>query len=478
MSPSFLVLLSFLIGGGSGELLDYVPTQSYWRDRNVAVTVEAMLQEAAPTPSVDASKLITDLGNADSHIRDSASEHILKYGIGVLPPLRLAAGSADPETAEGSARLIEQMQPLITIAPVRHLMAVRTLGELKDKKAIAFLQSQLSSQEMFVADYARRAIDSIYGQPADHVIPEDALNEVWLLPANCRAVAQLLPRGHGPIDPRQMMMQIPGQGMQDTGHVFENLSQTALHVAETLGNMRLDALNLGVSENIDGNHGCITLIASGQFDAALVSRILREQKMATRTVRGLRIYEPDGESTMLFPSDHEFVMMFSPNGEQAPSDESIAAMMSGTQTLRRSPEMTALVMPMLHPGPTTRHALWMAAKMTDSYRKLTGFDRFDTLTLTGDEDNGALNVALRGVSPDADAAKAAMEQLAVMIAGAAKLVKLNLAGQPLLQPTADFVASTKFLSQGNIIAGSALLKESPAELFMLPVMVGANVRTN
>ncbi len=48
MNPSFLVLLSFIVGGGSGDLLDYVPTQGYWNDRGIVVTTDAMLHEAGP----------------------------------------------------------------------------------------------------------------------------------------------------------------------------------------------------------------------------------------------------------------------------------------------------------------------------------------------------------------------------------------------------------------------------------------------
>ena len=123
MNPSFLVLLSFLLCGGSGDLLDYVPTQSYWHDRNMEVTVDAMLREASPIPTVDASKIIADLGAADPHVRDKASGDILKLGIGALPQLQQAATTADPETAERSTLLIKQLRPLVTVRAVRRLVA-------------------------------------------------------------------------------------------------------------------------------------------------------------------------------------------------------------------------------------------------------------------------------------------------------------------------------------------------------------------
>jgi hypothetical protein len=476
MNPSFLVLLSFLICGGSGDLLDYVPTHSYWHDRNVEVTVDAMQREAAPTASVDASKIITDLGAADPHVRDKASDNILKLGIGTLPQLRQAATGADPETAERSAQLITQLRPLITVGAVRRLMALRALGELKDAKAVPFLQSQLSSQEMFVADYARNAIGAIYGQPARHVIPKAAVDEVWLLPSNCRAVAQLLPRGNGPIDAEKAAAQIPVQGGPDSEQLIANLSKTALHVAEKLGDMRLDALNVGVSENIDDNHGCLTLIASGQFDSANAVRILHEQHAATRSVNRVQIFEPDGESTMIFPSDHEFVMMIAPSGEQTPLDEMITTLKTREQTLRKSPEMTALVEALLKHDANASHALWITIKVTDAYRKVSGLDGFNTVTLIGDEQNGTLNVTASGESPDAQTAGAAVQQLTRMAAEGTAILKLILPTQPSVQPALDFLASVKFQNNANLVTGSATLQETPAELFMLPLFVGLNMR--
>jgi hypothetical protein len=474
MSTSFLILLSFLIGGGSGDLLDYVPTQSYWHDCNVEVTVETMLHEAAPLVPADISKLIADLGSTEPRVRDAASDHILKVGIGALPQLREGAVGADPEVAERSAELMGQLQPLVTVATVRRLMALRALGELKDASAIPFLQSQLNSQGMFVPDYARRAIAAIYGQQARPAIPVDAMDEVWLLPSNCHAVAQLIPRGNGPIDPQHDAAQVPVQAGRDGTQQIANLSKTALGLAETFGELRLDSLDIGVSEQIDDNHGWITVIASGQFDSETAARVLRGQKAATRTVDGMRIFEPDGESTMFFPSDHEFVMLVSPNGEEIPLADMIAAVRTRQQTLRKSPAIAALVEPMVQHDPASRHALWIAIQVTQAYRKLLGLDGFNTVALSGDEKGGALHISLRGESPDAQTAEAAVQQLTRMTAEGTAILNL-LATQPSLQPALDFMSSIKLQSKANVVTGSAVLQESPAELYMLPLMMGMDV---
>jgi hypothetical protein len=474
VSTSFLILLSFLVGGGSGDLLDYVPTQLYWHDKGVEVTVESMLREAGPIIPQDISKLVADLGATDPHVRDAASDHILKLGIGALPQLREAAVGTDPEVAERSAGLIEQLGPLVTVATVRRLMALRALGELRDAKAIPFLQSQLASEGNFVPDYARHAIAAIYGQHDNSAISNAALEEVWMLPSNCRAVAQLIPRGKDAIDAQQTAAHIPVQRGQDSMQMVANLSKVAVQLAETFGEMRLDSLNVGISENIDDNHGCLTLIASGQFDSDSAVRVLRAQKAATRTVDGVRIFEPDGESTLFFPSDREFVMMVAPNGGEVPLSDVITAVKRRQQTLKKSPEMAGLVEPMLQHAPVSRHALWIAIHVTQAYRKLLGLDGFNTVTVVGDENSDSLNIALRGESPDAQTAGAVMQQLDRMAAEGSTILRLFWAAQPSLQPALDLMSSLKLQSKANIVTGAATLRESPAELFMLPLLVRTN----
>src|SRR5688500_8650147 len=91
-------LLVLMIRGGGNELLDYVPSEPYWRIKQVVPTVDHLARE----------------------LRDIKPDN----------------------TSKASA--------------IRRLMALRSLGEMKSPAAIVVIQPYLQSNEMFVADYARR----------------------------------------------------------------------------------------------------------------------------------------------------------------------------------------------------------------------------------------------------------------------------------------------------------------------------------
>src|SRR5438874_8131953 len=104
---SIFLIFTMLLGGSPGnELLDLVPTDAYWKSKDVEITV--------PNIMLELNSIKTD------------------------------------DTAKATA--------------VRRLMAIRTLGELKGADAVTSLKAQLDSKEMFVADYSQRALDAIQGK--------------------------------------------------------------------------------------------------------------------------------------------------------------------------------------------------------------------------------------------------------------------------------------------------------------------------
>src|SRR6185436_6368457 len=79
------------------------------------------------------------------------------------------------------------------------LIALRTLGEIGNPAAVAVIQPYLQSNEMFVADYARRAIAMLEGHPATRpsVTLEKRVAALVVLPPNCATVAQINPFSTG-----------------------------------------------------------------------------------------------------------------------------------------------------------------------------------------------------------------------------------------------------------------------------------------
>ena len=47
---SLVTLISFLLGAGGGDLLDYLPTDAYWEAKQVNATVETLTADLRPTP--------------------------------------------------------------------------------------------------------------------------------------------------------------------------------------------------------------------------------------------------------------------------------------------------------------------------------------------------------------------------------------------------------------------------------------------
>jgi len=125
-----MMLMTLVGGGGGNDLVDYLDTNSYWAQQSVEVTVPEMKAQLAP---------------------------------------------AD---AKGD--------------PVRRLMAIRTLGELKKKGAIATLQPLLKSKTLFEAEYAAAAIAAIEGKKFKRpgLSAKERMKDVYLLPAGCGEVGQ------------------------------------------------------------------------------------------------------------------------------------------------------------------------------------------------------------------------------------------------------------------------------------------------
>src|SRR5947209_12844999 len=159
--PAFLVLLSLLVGGGGSDLLDYVPSDYYWKHKQVDVSLDTMTNELKPVDAQDISKIIPDLDSADPQMRETATKKIQSVGPAALPELKKQAQSDEQEIAGRARALIQKIEASERPKAVRRLMAIRTLGEMKKKEALPTLQAMLKSDEMFVTEYAREAIDRI-----------------------------------------------------------------------------------------------------------------------------------------------------------------------------------------------------------------------------------------------------------------------------------------------------------------------------
>src|SRR3954447_26459584 len=77
---SFITLLLCLVTGGGNDLLDYLPTEAYWREKKGDVSLDKMIAELAEQPAHDVGALIKDLGSPDAVARDAAAMKIRDIG--------------------------------------------------------------------------------------------------------------------------------------------------------------------------------------------------------------------------------------------------------------------------------------------------------------------------------------------------------------------------------------------------------------
>src|SRR5688500_18760743 len=193
---SLVTLISFLLGAGGGDLLDYLPTEAYWKAKQMTVTADVLTAALRPTPVAQVADLVAQLDSPDAAVRDAAAAKIRAAGAGALPALKEQTESDIIETSRRAKALIQEITADAKPAGVRRLMAIRTLGERKERGALEVLRPLLDSKEPFVAEYAGRAIATIDGKSFTRARPEDSLRQdLWLLPANTAAVAQYAPRG-------------------------------------------------------------------------------------------------------------------------------------------------------------------------------------------------------------------------------------------------------------------------------------------
>src|SRR3954469_7782192 len=77
---SLLTLLLCLLTGGGNDLLDYLPTESYWREKKIEVTVDQMVAQLADKPGQDVTALVKDLASPDAAKRDDAAMKLRSVG--------------------------------------------------------------------------------------------------------------------------------------------------------------------------------------------------------------------------------------------------------------------------------------------------------------------------------------------------------------------------------------------------------------
>jgi len=262
-----LVLMMVLGMGAGGDLLDYMSSDYYWQMQGVAVA------------NADEMHRILDNAQAD---------------------------------------------------PTAKLMAIRSLGEMKDQASLAKLEPLVNSNEPFVGMYTRRSIAWIKGADPESVPPVAAellAKDVALLPPDASMAAQVrtMP-GKGPINWATIIPDFPKDHWQNKAEVLAELNSSIYEVISMVGNIRLDAITFGTNMQKDENDGTVYLVARGEYDRLRIVDVLQEMDEGFKgySVGDIEVVTMQEESPSLafiMPSDQMIVFVINGGDLPLPIDE-------------------------------------------------------------------------------------------------------------------------------------------------------------
>jgi hypothetical protein len=465
---SLFALIVALFSGGAGDLLDVVPTDAYWRTRNVPVAVDRLLVELRPTDEAELPKLIATLGNGSYAEREAAARAVLAAGPAAIPALEKSTDDPDAEIANRTKTLVQQLRALPKGAAVRRLMAIRALGELKDAKALAALLPLAESKEMFVAEYVARAVALIEGKPAPMPVRanDPVKGDVSLLPANCGVVGQVILSGSATrLTLDQLLKSMPVMPGQDNAQAVEQALAQVIEIAERTGNVRVDSLSFGASEKMGPKDGFLVVFARGKYDAGAVNAYLKTVVPEPKAVAGVMVFWPDPTGALAFPSDDRAVLVTG-EANQLPVREVLEAGAKGATGAHPLAADAAFAPVVKSLGERTR--LWAVCKVSPSYREAPLFQPFDTMTLVGEAQKEGLALRVAAAGKDPVVVKAAIDGANAQLAEARKEIPKIVQQMPAFKPLADFVQTIECRADGPNATVTARFAGDAAALGALP----------
>jgi len=473
--PEILVLL-LSMGGGGNELLDFLPTDAYWKTKGVAVSVERLTEELRLADPAAVAPLIRDLGAERHETREEATRKLIALGPAAERGLRKAAESDDPEVRSRAKEILGAIYGVGEQAKmVRRLMAVRTLGELKKPEALPALRPLLESKEPFVADYARRAIAALEAKPCEppRVTKEARWADLCLLPPNCGFVGQFAAAPGGPAAFEKAIKTIKEAlpktpDVPDPDRMLDELAKGVCAAAEGVGNARLDLVTIGLSDDMgdDGDKGSIVIVARGLYNAEAVAAILKGEGAASEVIDGIPVYHREFEGAFIPSSRDRLVIVFGPNNEHLPIKEVVA----GIKANRDEPALNAEMLRLVR-GIDTAAPLWGAIRVTPAYREAPILAPFETVVFTSQQaQDGALALRLVARGKDAAAIKAATDELEKGLKEAKEEVKREITQIPALKPIPELLESIRIENDGQRVTITGTAKQMPQTL-LIPFLI-------
>ncbi len=453
MSVSWIAILTLMLSsglgsGGGNELIFYIPIDEYWKSKGVEISVESMAEELKFPQQANIDALLRALGSEDAAERARASEQIEKLGLAAISGLEWATNSPDPAIANEAKALLTRIRRAAHATQIRRLMAIRTLGRMKDPAGIDILAPLIDSREQFIARHARIATAQIRGEL--YTIPTLAAElmdqDLFLLPRDVALVGQASLGEGRPLGLNDLLNQIPPEMQVDPQMVRDQLIEQLLPIAERIGNVRLDAMTFGLSEQIGHNIGYIVLVARGEFDAGAITALLREQLPADQVahIQEVEVFRPDPEVGLFFPSNERAVLVVGPRNGQLPVEAMANAIKTGQGELKTNEPMNQLLA-----GIDRTQPLWAAMRVTDTYRQAPVIKAFDWIRVVGRHEEGHALLEMTAEGSNEQEVQQAVRELEGHIQTAITEMEPMLPHLPMLEPYHAFFKSMRFETDGT-----------------------------
>ena len=401
----FLIFMTLLGGGSGNELLDLVPSDAYWKAKEVEMTAPNLMLELNSIKADDTSKATA----------------------------------------------------------IRKLMAIRGLGELKSADAVASLKTQLDSKEMFVAEYAQRALDAVEGKAPNKfsgVPPDQMKKDLYMLPEHCGAVGQAKLLAGKPLDLKKLLAKQQDENaapdnQQQSGAMMDEMTTGLITVAELTGNIRVDAVTIGVADEIGQQQGFVCFYVRGLWDADAVKSAIQMELNQTKTVDDVDFLSPGfGGVVAAVPSNELFAFMGGPNANALPLEDVAAAIKTGKGKLENAADLIKVV-----EATDITQPYWAAMLVAGTYGQAPMLAPFDSLKLTGKPTADGVKFEATGAGKDADGTKAAVDQFNSLIEEAKGELSREADRHPQAQPLLDFFNTIELSADGMTAKGTGTMKK-------------------
>ena len=386
--------------------------------------------------------------------------------------------------------------------PTDQLMAIRALGELgkakdADKQAILKVLTPLvDSKEPFVGIYAKRSIAWVNGkEPA--AIPKPTAAELEkdlaLLPANAQIVGQFkVNPTNQPVDVATLLPDMSAFG-GGPGQQEEMVAQASKGIVEFLmktGNLRIDAISLGLHFTGKGDNGFAVLVGRGQYDPISVQIAMEElakaegQDFKSYSIGDVEVIANNTRRdpfALLMPSDKEIILMFGEPGEQGAALFPVAETAKLYANADRKPVFSDRIAEQAKLVDRAKSDVWVAFEPAGPFLStelVAVFGAFDAghISAIGDG-KGRMDVSWRAQGSDGAKVTEVVKYIQSGVTEGVTQMKqmMNQAPQmkAMFEPTMKMMESIKVEQDGKTMTGG--MKMDPSNL-MSPFFLMSGVR--